>query len=115
MRALIAAGWEIDSHTLTHPDLTRLDDAQLATELVGSRRAIARRFGVKPAFFCYPYGRHDARVDAAVQRAGYLAAMTENEGYATAATPFALSRVRVQASDTPASLIARLRAEHPQL
>jgi peptidoglycan/xylan/chitin deacetylase (PgdA/CDA1 family) len=114
VRALIAEGWEVDSHTLTHPDLTRVGDSQLATELTGSRRALARRFAVKAQFFCYPYGRYDARVEAAVRRAGYLAASTENEGYATAATPFALPRVRVQANDTPASLLARLAAERPR-
>jgi peptidoglycan/xylan/chitin deacetylase (PgdA/CDA1 family) len=114
VRALIAGGWEIDSHTIDHPDLTRVSDLQLAHELSGSRRALARRFGVRAEFFCYPYGHFDARVETAVKRAGYLAATTENEGYATPANPFALSRVRVQANDTPASLLARLAAERPR-
>jgi peptidoglycan/xylan/chitin deacetylase (PgdA/CDA1 family) len=114
VRAMIAEGWEIDSHTIDHPDLTRTTDAQLTHELVESRREIARRFGVKAQFFCYPFGRYDARVQAAVQQAGYLAATTENEGYATASSPFALPRVRVQDTDTPASLLARLASERPQ-
>ena len=29
VRRLIAAGWEIDAHTITHPDLTTVGDAQL--------------------------------------------------------------------------------------
>jgi peptidoglycan/xylan/chitin deacetylase (PgdA/CDA1 family) len=113
VRALIADGWEVDSHTIDHPDLTTVGDARLAYELVASRHAIARRFGVVPEFFCYPYGRYDARVEAAAQRAGYLAATTEDPGYATATKPFALPRVRVQGTDTAASLLARLRAERP--
>ena len=48
MRSLIKAGWEIDSHTLTHPDLTTLDDAALAHELVESRRELRERFGGRP-------------------------------------------------------------------
>ena len=106
---LIADGWEVDSHTIDHPDLTTVSDARLAYELVASRHAIARRFGVDPEFFCYPYGRYDARVEAAVARAGHRAATTEDEGYATATKPFALPRVRVEDTDTPASLLARLR------
>jgi peptidoglycan/xylan/chitin deacetylase (PgdA/CDA1 family) len=114
VRALIRDGWEIDSHTITHPDLTTESDSRIASELVGSRQAIRRRFGVTARFFCYPYGHYDARVEADVARAGYLAATTEDEGYATAARPFALPRVRVQGSDTPASLLARLQAELPR-
>src|SRR3954453_3295367 len=113
VRALIADGWEVDSHTVDHPDLTTVGAARLAYELVASRHAIARRFRVIADFFCYPYGRYDAGVEAAVARSGYLAATTENEGYATAAAPYALPRVRVQGGDTPAGLLARLRAERP--
>jgi peptidoglycan/xylan/chitin deacetylase (PgdA/CDA1 family) len=114
LRALIADGWEIDSHTIDHPDLTKLGGRRLAYELVASRRELERRFGVRADFFCYPYGRYDASVERAVARAGYRAATTEDDGYATAATPFALPRVRVQGGETPAELLARLRAERPR-
>ena len=114
VRALIADGWEVDSHTINHPDLTTVSDARVVHELTASRRAIAHRFGVTPQFFCYPFGHYDARVEAEVAQAGYRAATTENEGYATAAAPFALPRVRVQGSDTPATLLGRLQAELPR-
>ncbi|MEA2422025.1 MAG: hypothetical protein QOF55_1124, partial [Thermoleophilaceae bacterium] len=42
VKALIAAGWEIDSHTVTHPDLRTLTDAQLRHELTASRAYIQR-------------------------------------------------------------------------
>jgi hypothetical protein len=48
-----------------------------------------------------------------VKAAGYAAAMTELEGYATPAQPYALPRVRVSGFDTPAALLGRLRAESP--
>src|SRR5206468_7394183 len=76
LRALIADGWEIDSHTIDHPDLTKLGDRRLAYELRASRRELKRRFGVRAEFFCYPYGRYDATVERAVARAGYRAATT---------------------------------------
>jgi peptidoglycan/xylan/chitin deacetylase (PgdA/CDA1 family) len=113
IRALIATGWEVDSHTVDHPDLTTVDAQRLRYELVASREAIQTRFGVPADFFCYPSGRYDPRVVDAVRAAGYLAATTTNEGYARGSDPFALSRVRVNASDTPATLLATLARERP--
>jgi peptidoglycan/xylan/chitin deacetylase (PgdA/CDA1 family) len=110
VRALMTDGWEVDSHTLTHPDLTTVDDARLRQELTGSRREIRRKFGSRTAeFFCYPAGKYDARVVAAVRAAGYRGATTVDEGLGARGEPFTLKRVRVNGSDTPASLLARLR------
>ena len=100
VRELIAAGWEIDAHTLTHPDLTSVSDDQLVRETAGSRRALQRRFGVPVDFFCYPSGRFDARVVAAVKRAGFLGATTTLDGLAVKPEAFTLRRVRVERSDS---------------
>ena len=108
IRSLMAAGWEIDSHTLTHPDLTTLDDTRLRRELVDSRRQLRRRFGVTADFFAYPAGRYDDRVVAAVKAAGYRGATTTDPGLGTRAQPFTLPRVRVNGSDTPKTLLARI-------
>ena len=99
VRELIAAGWEIDAHTITHPDLTAVGDAQLWTEVHGSRVALRRLFNVPVDFFCYPAGRYDARVTAAVRRAGYLGATTTNFGLARPRDIYTLSRVRINGSD----------------
>lgn len=114
VRGLIRAGWEIDSHTVSHPDLTMVDAQRLRYELTASKELLRRRFGVDAHFFCYPAGRFNAVVESAVRAAGYDAATTEIEGYATPANPYALDRVRVNGSDTAASLLARLTAERPR-
>ncbi|HEU0246912.1 MAG TPA: polysaccharide deacetylase family protein [Gaiellaceae bacterium] len=108
VRRLISAGWEIDAHSLTHPDLTALDDRQLAHEVAGSRIELRRRFGVPVSFFCYPAGRFDARVIAAVRHAGYLGATTTLDGLATPSRPYELRRVRVSRSDGLAGFAARI-------
>src|SRR3954452_10562098 len=91
VRVLLADGSQLDSHTLTHPDLTTVPDAQLRRELAGSRHELRRRFGARVAeFFCYPSGRYDARVIAAVRAAGYRGATTVDEGLGTGNEPFAL-------------------------
>jgi peptidoglycan/xylan/chitin deacetylase (PgdA/CDA1 family) len=99
VREMLAAGWELDAHTITHPDLTHVDNAQLWNEVHGSRVALQRLFHVPVDFFCYPSGRYDARVIAAVRRAGYLGATTTNYGLAKPADIYTLDRVRINGSD----------------
>jgi peptidoglycan/xylan/chitin deacetylase (PgdA/CDA1 family) len=100
IRTLIRAGWEIDAHTFTHPDLTTVGDDQLRHEVADSRTVLRRTYGVPVNFFCYPAGRFDARVIAALKAAGYQAATTTELGLASPAEPpFQLKRIRVNRSD----------------
>jgi peptidoglycan/xylan/chitin deacetylase (PgdA/CDA1 family) len=111
VRALIRNGWEIDAHTLTHPDLTTLSASQLPREIGGSRAWIRRHFHVPASFFTYPSGRYDARVIAAVRAAGFLGALTENYGAAGPGDGFlSLDRIRIDRSDGVAGLAAKLSA-----
>ena len=108
---MLRAGWELDAHSLTHPDLTRLSPRRLTAEVAGSRRTLQRAFGPPVDFFAYPFGRQDARVRAAVRRAGFLGATTTLPRFATAHTdPFALGRVLVPAGRSPRALLQLLRA-----
>ncbi|HMH31061.1 MAG TPA: polysaccharide deacetylase family protein, partial [Methylomirabilota bacterium] len=45
LHAMQNAGTEIASHTITHPDLTTLDDAALKHELAGSKSQLSAEFG----------------------------------------------------------------------
>src|SRR5262249_25681406 len=109
VKVMLGDGWELDSHTLTHPDLTTVGDAQLRTELTQSRKDIKAKFGASNAeFFCYPAGKYDARVVAAVKAAGYRGATTVDDGLGARSEPFTLKRIRVNASDTPQTLLSRL-------
>ena len=76
VRRMIAWGWEVDSHTLTHPLLTHLAASQLRYQLVESKRILKHRFHVPVDFLCYPGGIYDRRVMRAVRAAGYLGATT---------------------------------------
>ncbi len=108
--AMLRDGWEVDAHTLTHPDLTTVDPARLAREVAGSRRWLQHAFGIPVAFFCYPAGRYDPRVEAAVRSAGYDAATTTQAGIASLhADPYALPRLRVTPQMTPADVVALAR------
>ncbi len=75
LRRLADAGWEVGSHTRSHPRLTEIDDGALEEELRSSRGEIARHLG-RCVSVAYPYGDHDARVVEAAGRAGYETAGT---------------------------------------
>jgi peptidoglycan/xylan/chitin deacetylase (PgdA/CDA1 family) len=75
LASLAAEGWEIGSHTVTHPSLPSLDDAELERELVESRQAIVARLGRCEAI-AYPYGHADDRVARAAAAAGYGVGVT---------------------------------------
>jgi peptidoglycan/xylan/chitin deacetylase (PgdA/CDA1 family) len=80
LAGLREVGWEIGSHTVNHPRLPRLDDADLVRELEVSRTTIEHRLGLCETI-AYPYGLADARVAAAAERAGYLAGCTLTAGH----------------------------------
>jgi peptidoglycan/xylan/chitin deacetylase (PgdA/CDA1 family) len=111
IRLMIRQGWEVDAHTINHLDLTTLGAASLSHEVAGSRRWIRRRFHVPVDFFCYPSGRYNTHVLAAVRSAGFLGATIEGFG---AASPrdgwLTLPRIRVDESDGVSGLAAKLAA-----
>jgi peptidoglycan/xylan/chitin deacetylase (PgdA/CDA1 family) len=96
LRAVEEAGWEVGSHTLGHPWLTRASPSRLADELAGSRRVLASIVARPLPVLAYPYGDVDARVKEAVRAAGYSAALAVNSGpLEIAADPLEIRRQRV--------------------
>jgi peptidoglycan/xylan/chitin deacetylase (PgdA/CDA1 family) len=64
-------GFEIASHTATHPVLTRLSLGEQAIELERSREDIRRLVGEAPAGVSYPYGAVDDAVAGLAHSVGY--------------------------------------------
>lgn len=95
-RRLLQGGWELGSHTVDHLDLTALDDAALADQLTRSRTLIRSELGVDARSFCYPAGRNDERVRAAVARQGPQSTRFTASGCAAAAGLSARSRAWAQ-------------------
>jgi peptidoglycan/xylan/chitin deacetylase (PgdA/CDA1 family) len=110
VRDMLAAGWELDAHTITHPDLTHVDDAQLWEEVHGSRVELQRLFHAPVDFFCYPSGRYDAHVVAAVRRAGYLGATTTNYDLGRPQDIYTLGRIRINGSDHVTGFASKLQS-----
>ena len=99
LRDLVARGFEIGSHTVSHPHLPRLTDAELETELLDARLRCEDELGTACRYLSYPYGEHDDRVRAAARRAGYTAAFALH-GDGPRDDPFAVPRVDFYRSDS---------------
>jgi peptidoglycan/xylan/chitin deacetylase (PgdA/CDA1 family) len=98
VKAMIGAGWELAAHTIHHLDLTELDAEGLEEEVAGSRQILQDEFHVPVKDFCYPAGRFDETVIAAVEKAGYVGATTEIPGYAEGDAPYELARFEILGS-----------------
>ena len=94
--ALADEGWEIGSHTRSHPHLTTLDDERLDAELQGSKQRCEGELDRPCLSIAYPYGDFDSRVSAAAARAGYRAGATLS---LHAARPLEWPRVGVYSID----------------
>jgi peptidoglycan/xylan/chitin deacetylase (PgdA/CDA1 family) len=97
-RDLQRHGWEIGSHTVSHPVLPDLGDEALGRELKDSRASILGALG-ECRSLAYPFGHADERVARAAAAAGYESACTL--GFATSFDgPLLRPRVGVVRSDS---------------
>ena len=110
VEAMIAAGWQLASHTIDHSDLTTLSGASLVREVAESRQILRREYGVPVKSFCYPAGRFDSGTIAAVEAAGYTTATTEIPGYASREHPYELARLEVLGSAGVSGMADLLRS-----
>lgn len=78
---------EIGGHTVSHPILTRVDDATAREEIVNNKRQLEAAIGKPVRLFAYPNGKRGVDFNAThtqmVRDAGYAAAFTTAIGPAT--------------------------------
>jgi peptidoglycan/xylan/chitin deacetylase (PgdA/CDA1 family) len=69
-KAFQTSGSEIASHTVTHPDLTKLTSAQLTAELSNSQTKLRQLFGTTGVAqdFATPYGTYNSTVIAQIKQ-----------------------------------------------
>jgi peptidoglycan/xylan/chitin deacetylase (PgdA/CDA1 family) len=76
VRQLAAAGWEIGSHTCSHPYLDRIAPEQAQGELRRSRERCEEELQGECRTIAYPYGAYDSCVMELAAAEGYRAAVT---------------------------------------
>ncbi len=86
-------GIEFGSHTRTHPDLTRISDAEAQCELTESRLIIQGKLGTKVSTFAYPFGKFNPQIKR-IAEGNYAAACSVNLGKTQAESDFySLARI----------------------
>lgn len=70
----------IESHTVTHDDLTKISDEQLRTELEESKRQIKTMLGLTSTAVAYPYGLFNRKTVDMLKHYGYKAGFTVIRG-----------------------------------
>ena len=101
---------EIGSHTLNHPDSTKLSPDKLNDELTKSKSILEALTKKNVISFCYPSGQHNAEVDTAVKNAGYLTATTTSLAISsTSENKYTLSRLRIDPTDSLAYFADKIK------
>lgn len=84
----------IESHTVSHPILTNINQSRLDEELINSKRRLEEKLNRKIEHFCYPNGNLNANVRQSVEKAGYNSAVTTDYGFnGRQANKFTLNRI----------------------
>jgi len=97
-------GFNIGSHTLTHPHLPLLQDGELEREVLGSRLLLEDRLGIEIRHFAYPYGEMDERVERVVGASHYESACSTRSGFTRPGSErFRLKRISVFGKDSSLS------------
>jgi peptidoglycan/xylan/chitin deacetylase (PgdA/CDA1 family) len=102
-----------EAHSLTHPNLLVLDDAEAALEIAASKRALETRLGRAVVAFSYPSGMFGEREREFVRAAGFRLAVSCEPGVNRVdADRFALRRRQIDARDSMLDFKAKLSGGH---
>jgi peptidoglycan/xylan/chitin deacetylase (PgdA/CDA1 family) len=76
VRDLSSRGFEVGSHTMTHPHMNTISTEYSYRELEESRKILEENLNQEVRHMAYPFGAFDERIRAIVNDAGYYTACT---------------------------------------
>jgi len=93
-REMDSGGVKIESHTVTHPILTNINQEKLDFELQTSKLRLENVLEKQIEHFCYPNGNFNEAVRKSAENAGYKSAVTTDYGFnEKGANRFLLNRI----------------------
>ncbi len=109
IREMLGTGLiELGGHTLLHENLPTLSEEKAWQEIRGCKTALEAAFGITAHTFCYPFGRFGPREIGLTRKAGFIGAVTTEQG--TGGTdPFTLPRIKVSGAEGLFAFRLRLR------
>jgi peptidoglycan/xylan/chitin deacetylase (PgdA/CDA1 family) len=109
VKALIKAGWELDTQGISHADLITLGPAALRYQTATARQILRRRYHVPVNWFAYPSGHYNTTVIHALKAAGFVGSETVVPGWAAPRDDrFRLPRLRVAGGTSGQQLLAQI-------
>jgi peptidoglycan/xylan/chitin deacetylase (PgdA/CDA1 family) len=113
VRELDGSAVSFEAHSVTHPNLVALDDADAEREIADSKRELEERLGRPVTTFSYPAGLFGPRERDLCARAGYTYAVTCEPGVNSPETdPLALRRRQIDGRDSLLDFKAKLGGGH---
>lgn len=104
------AGFEIGSHTLSHPHLSELPEARLLHEVKDSKNKLEDIIQKPVVSFSYPYGDYNKRVIEIVKESGYKYATATRLGIIKQdVNEFEIPRINVRWNAIPLMLSRKIR------
>jgi peptidoglycan/xylan/chitin deacetylase (PgdA/CDA1 family) len=99
----------LGSHTWSHPNLARLDIAEIIDEMTQSRAALKAQFGSRVIdWLAYPYGFDSVAARQAAAASGYVGAVRVEGGWHSSARAASYARPRLNVPSDYS--VARLKA-----
>lgn len=96
-REMDRSGVRVESHTSSHPLMTRIGPERMYREAVRSKARLEEILEREVNHFCYPNGAYHRAAAEAAERAGYHSAVTTDFGSCrTGDDPFALKRLSAE-------------------
>lgn len=114
IQELSSAGFSFGSHTVNHPDLTKIPKQLVNYELKRSKETLEEKLGKRIDFLSYPFGRYNQYVQQEAERLGYEGAFTLfSNSKIKEVDQFAQERWGVYLLDSPLTL--RIKLEQGRL
>ncbi|CCN71615.1 polysaccharide deacetylase family protein [Vibrio nigripulchritudo] len=87
---------EVGGHTLTHPKLSQLDEAQQRHEIKANKEELEALLGKSLTSFAYPYGDHNEDTKRISKELGYDFSVATNSGpHALHQDPYQIRRIAI--------------------
>lgn len=113
IKDLDSRGFEIGSHTMSHPEMDAISKEDCYRELVESRKILEETLGHEVRHLAYPFGCYDDNVRTLTHEAGYYTACTVVPLIANSSHDlFELPRINVGREESLSDFVLQIYTAH---
>lgn len=109
LRKLVEAGYEVGSHSHTHPDLTKIESRRVREELAVSKQILEDRLGTTVRYISYPFARYSETVKNIAWECGYEGGVCLSHPLKRGDDMFEIERLSVYVFDSMMNFKSKLR------